>query len=318
MESRKKIFFRADASLEIGYGHFIRSLALADMLKDDFECIFYTQTPTDYQRKEAEKVCELVALPADDDKFQLFLDILTGNEIVVLDNYFFTTDYQRQIKTKGCKLVCIDDMHNKHYVADMVINHGNVKPEQFDCEPYTKFLLGERYKLLRNPFLKPVWNKKRNDEIVVNMGGSDPYRLTDKIVSLLLDIDSAFQILVILGDGAYLSDNNKRRVKVRSKLTAEQMASIFEASAFAILPNSTVSIEAMSRGIPLLIGYQADNQEEGYKKSSSMKRFVPLGNLREINLQILSEAIKQIDDLSPFLLDTSQIKDNYLEAFNSL
>lgn len=318
MESRKKIFFRADASLEIGYGHFIRSLALADMLKDDFECIFYTQSPTDYQRKEAEKVCELVALPADDDKFQLFLDILTGNEIVVLDNYFFTTDYQRQIKTKGCKLVCIDDMHNKHYLADMVINHGNVKLESFDCEPYTKFLLGEKYKLLRKPFLMPISNKKRNNEIVLNMGGSDPYRLTDKIVSLLLRIDSAFQILVILGDCAYLSDSNKRRVKVCSKLTAEQMASVFETSAFAILPNSTVSIEAMSRGIPLLIGYQADNQEEGYRKSASMRRFIPLGNLQEINLKILSGAIKQLDDFSPFLLDTSQIIDNYLGAFKIL
>ena len=32
----QKIYFRADASATIGYGHFIRTLALADMLKDDF------------------------------------------------------------------------------------------------------------------------------------------------------------------------------------------------------------------------------------------------------------------------------------------
>ena len=34
----QKIYFRADAGAEIGYGHFIRTLALADMLKDDFSC----------------------------------------------------------------------------------------------------------------------------------------------------------------------------------------------------------------------------------------------------------------------------------------
>lgn len=39
----QKIYFRADAGAEIGYGHFIRTLALADMLKDDFSCVFVTQ-----------------------------------------------------------------------------------------------------------------------------------------------------------------------------------------------------------------------------------------------------------------------------------
>ena len=36
----QKIYLRADASAAIGYGHFIRTLALADMLKDDFDCTF--------------------------------------------------------------------------------------------------------------------------------------------------------------------------------------------------------------------------------------------------------------------------------------
>ena len=39
----KKILFRADGNEEIGYGHVIRSLALADMLKENFECIFVTR-----------------------------------------------------------------------------------------------------------------------------------------------------------------------------------------------------------------------------------------------------------------------------------
>lgn len=45
------MYFRADADDTIGYGHWVRSLALADMLKEDFECIFCTQSPTDYQKK---------------------------------------------------------------------------------------------------------------------------------------------------------------------------------------------------------------------------------------------------------------------------
>ena len=319
MENKKrKICFRADAGAEIGYGHFIRTLALADMLKDDFDCVFYTQSPSDYQRKEAEKVCELVALPADDSRFQLFLDCLKGDEIVVLDNYFYTTDYQRAIKDKGCKLVCIDDMHDKHYVADAVVNHGPVTADEFDCEPYTKLYLGDGYKLLREPFRRPVRSVKRNQTAIVNLGGADPFKLTDKVVSLLLQTGAPYHILVILGDRVSLSPENRERVEVRSRLSAEQMAELFETSAFAILPGSTVSIEAMSRGIPLMMGYQVDNQEEGYKKSVMEGKFIPLGNLHHLTLVRLKEAINQLSVFTPYVLDTSQIQYNYIKLFKSL
>ena len=119
----KKIYFRADAGATIGYGHFVRTLALADMLKDDFECVFVTQNPSDYQRAEVDKVCQLVAVPASDEKFPAFLEMLEGNEIVVLDNYFYDTEYQRAIKDKGCRLVCIDDRKHQHFYADVIINH---------------------------------------------------------------------------------------------------------------------------------------------------------------------------------------------------
>ena len=43
-------------------------------------------------------------------------------KIVVLDGYHFDTNYQTKIKQKGCKLVCIDDLHDKHFVADIIIH----------------------------------------------------------------------------------------------------------------------------------------------------------------------------------------------------
>ena len=123
------------------------------MLKDDFDCVFYTQAPTKYQKREMEAVCPFRELPADDSRFELFLEILQGNEMVVLDNYFYTTDYQREIKARGCKLVCIDDMHDKHYVADAVINHAPGTHEtQFSKEDYTKLYLGPEFLLMRKEF----------------------------------------------------------------------------------------------------------------------------------------------------------------------
>ena len=77
----QKICFRADAGVDIGYGHFIRSLALADMLKDEFDCVFYTAEPNPYQIGEMQKVCSYVSLP-ETTKFDSFLTELDGSEIV--------------------------------------------------------------------------------------------------------------------------------------------------------------------------------------------------------------------------------------------
>lgn len=314
---KRNICFRADANAQIGYGHFIRTLALADMLKDDFDCVFYTAEPSPYQIGEMEKVCQYIPL-SEETKFEDFIAMLNGSEIVVLDNYFFTTDYQKEIKAKGCKLVCIDDMHDKHYVADAIINHGPVSSDEFDKEPYTRLFLGDGYKLLRAPFLRPLSNKSRTNNVVVNLGGADPFRLTDKVVSLLLQVQSSYHILVILGDTVFLSDENRNRVEVRSKLTAEQMAEVFETSSFGILPGSTVSIEAMSRAMPILMGYQVDNQEEGYKKTLSKGLFIPLGNLHELTLETLRSSIGQLNSFNAPVLDTTMIKGNCLHLFKSL
>lgn len=318
MANKQKIFFRADASAELGYGHFIRTLALADMLKEDFECVFYTQAPSEYQRKECEKVCKLVELPTDETRFHLFLDGLQGDEIVVLDNYFYATEYQKAIKSKSCKLVCIDDMHDKHYVADAVVNHGPVTEDEFDCEPYTKLYLGDGYKLLRKPFLQPLSNKQRNSTAVVNLGGADPFKLTDKVVSLLLQAGTPYHVLVILGDTVYLSEDNREKVEVRSRLSAEQMAELFETSSLGILPASTVSIEAGSRGLPLLIGYQIDNQEEGYRSSAQNGLFIPLGNLHQLTQETLNAAIEQLRIFKPIIPDYSSVPKNFIKLFHSL
>ena len=314
---KKKICFRADASATIGYGHFIRSLALADMLKDEFDCVFYTSEPSLYQIDELQKVCSFIPL-AEKTKFDDFFDYLDGTEIVVLDNYFFTTEYQREIKAKGCKLVCIDDMHDKHYVADAIINHGPVVPDDFDCEPYTKLALGSNYVLLRRPFLQPLQNKQRNNTVIVNFGGADPQHLTDKVISLLFQTNVPFDVVTILGDKTFLSEKNRQKVKILKNLSAQQMADLFETAAFGILPASTVSMEATSRGLPLMVGYFVDNQAEGYSKSVKRGGFIPLGNLQELTIEKLASALTQLNGFYVSVPDYTCVPRNFELLFKSL
>ena len=315
---KKKVYFRADAGQSIGYGHFIRSLALADMLKDDFDCTFFTQTPTEYQKQEAEKVCPLVALPADDSKFSLFLEQLKGDEIVVLDNYFFTSEYQLRIKQKGCKLVCIDDMHDKHYYADAVINHGLTDSDLFDVEPYTKLALGLDYALLRKPFLIQTNINKKEGHWFVSFGGTDYDNMTAKYVGYL-DADSSVKsIAVVIGDAFNYTESLKafRKIEIKKNLTASQMQQEMARAEYAVLPSSSVCIEAISCHCKIASGYFVDNQQDFALLLADSHLVYPLGNLydwqgasfiADINKHKFSKGV-----------DFSEVPSNYKKLFNQL
>jgi len=270
---KPKIYIRADGNPEIGLGHVIRSLALAEMLKEDFCCIFATRFLTDYIDMEARKVCEdIIKLPETEEHFDEFLSVLSGDEIVVLDNYFFTTEYQRKIKDKGCKLVCIDDMHDKHFVADVVINHaGGVQKEAYFVAPYTSLFLGTDYALLRPEFLER--NKKNEDSsLLVCLGGADKENVTLQILKLLEEKHFTHSCYVVVGDAfQYQQDllefqhSSKLNIEILKKLSAQEMADMMSKCKYAICPPSTVSFEYLSkRGGELYLKKIADNQKYIY------------------------------------------------------
>lgn len=328
MTTKRKIFFRADAGPEIGYGHFIRSLALADMLKDDFDCVFYTQAPTEYQRKEAAPVCPLVELPAYDTRFELFLNELTGNEIVVLDNYFYTTDYQRRIKEKGCRLVCIDDMHDKHYVADVVVNHAyGCHKEDYSVEPYTQLCVGLNYALLRKPFLdlnvKPNHHQKR---VLVCYGGLDAHNLTCKTILSLGNIIDNYQVEVVVGSAFSAKDELAKLAKkhtnihVHTALNAEEMSALMRESQMAFLPASSVLWEAIFCGCKVIYGYYVDNQMDICRNvgNNSSLGLSYVGNLREVTSHDLRTVfLKAVESDNKMVFEKPDVRSHYVALFNS-
>jgi len=281
MAEKRKIYFRADAGPEIGYGHYIRSLALADMLKQDFDCTMFTQSPTEYQLNEAKDICPVVALPSDDSKFDNFLEYLQGDEIVVLDNYFFTTDYQRAIKAKGCKLVCIDDTHEIHYVADAIICQSpGVVVSQYDAETYTKMYGGLECSLLREPFLTKRTNiEKDYRTAVVAMGGADSNNLTRKYVDALLQNQHIYHIDVIIGDAYRWPLVEDKRVEYHRNVSANQLSELFTSAGVVILPASTMTREALACGANILSGYYVDNQKEDYEWYAANQYVIGLGDM---------------------------------------
>ena len=315
---KRKVLFRADASSEIGYGHFIRTLALADMLKEDFDCTFYTQTPSTYQEEEAKQVCSIDPLPNDDTKFGSFLERLEGDEIVVLDNYFYTPEYQKTIKAKGCKLVCIDDLHNKHYFADVVINHGCNDASLFDTEAYTRFCLGLDWALLRNPFRKQLLNNNNKEGIVICFGGADPCQLAEKTIESILRIKPRQKIYIIAGDSFINSYGDNPNVIVKRKLSAQEVCDLFDSVSLGIFSSSTVAIEAASRNLWMLTGYYVDNQQSIYKTLTESHYGFPLGDLTRLNDEVIKEGINSVIPSNRAPFNAEMIQSRYIKLFKSL
>ena len=270
---KRKICFRADASVQIGYGHFVRTLALANMLKEEYDCTFFTQLPTRHQITEVGKVCELVELPANENKFDDFLNYLTGDELVVLDNYFYSSEYEKVIKDKGCKLISIG-ANDRHYYADVIVNFTNLKPSDFSAESYTKFCLGLNWSILRCPFYNNKIIKKKNG-FVICIGGTDQFAYSEQFYECLENRYPEQEICIIATDRIgieRINAFNKRNVRLLLNLSAEQMARQFAKAEVAIVSASSVALEALSQGAEVIAGTYVDNQiniyhalnEDGY------------------------------------------------------
>ena len=262
------------------------------------------------------KVCKHVSLETDT-FFNDFLELLTGDEIVVLDNYFYTTAYQQRIKEKGCCLVCIDDVHDKHYVADVVINHGMVNRNKFSGETWTRYCLGLKWALLREPFLKikqeAISNKQ--DNIIVCMGGADPFNLNRLILEHLFGRIGDKKLVVILGIASEIVETEFPGVKFYRNLSASNIVDLFQQSKVGIFSSSTVCIEALVMGMTIYAGYYVDNQKEFYHYLTGNHYVYGLGNLLSSSFSMP----EKLDFISPF--DRSimyGIKERYIQLFEKL
>lgn len=317
--SKRKVYLRADAGPQIGYGHFVRSLALADMLKSDFECILFTPVPNEFQLREADAICPIVSLPQDDSRFDNFLDYLTGDEIVVLDNYFYTTAYQHQIKEKGCTLVCINDMPLYPFYCDAIICPDPLLREDFVLEKEASLSIGLDWTLLRKPFRENcgTYNGYLSNRICICFGGADPYRLTELYTNLLLQY-SKYDLDVIVGANVPFTIQNDR-VHIFKGVDADQIVKIFQRARFGIFPASTICNEVLAIGLPFAVGHYMDNQQKLYQYLVNNQFGYPLGNL-------LTEAKQNVEKLSlvadfpipPYKIDYISLKERFVNLFYSI
>jgi UDP-2,4-diacetamido-2,4,6-trideoxy-beta-L-altropyranose hydrolase len=307
IKSKARVIFRADGNSQIGLGHVVRSLALADMIRDEYECYFAIQNPSQALKLQISAVCtEIIILKeagAEDKGFIHELDAyLSGNEIIVLDGYKFGPKYQQAVKHKGCTLICIDDIHSYHFVADAIINHaGGISIEKYSCSKDSQIYLGLDYALLRQPFLQVASQERYtlSNSIFICIGGADPYNITLKVLQAALVAKDWETVNVVVGSAyphndeltAFLS-STKANIQLLQNIHAERMVEIMLGSGVAICPASSVAFEVFCVGLNLLTGYFVDNQREFSDYINEQGLGYSVGDMNKASQADLVKAIK--------------------------
>lgn len=270
--SKQRVIFRADGNSAIGIGHISRCLALAEILRDNFEVIFAICEPESHILIAINSICDhIISLPKTTQALDFTSELiphLKKNDVVVIDGYQFATDYEKKIKAAGVVVATINDIPDRHFVADAVINFcGAISKNAFSKECYTQLCLGLDYLFLRSPFLRvKVPRKSMRERILVNMGGADPGNETLNILKFLLGIRFAWRIEVIVGQNYMFSDqldslvSTHNHIWVRRGLSAQEMFDVMTNCPVAILPPSTVALEFLSTGGLLFLKKTAENQ----------------------------------------------------------
>jgi len=276
----KSLIIRADASPEIGTGHVMRCLALAEAWQDTGGEVFFVSAcdapALDVRlRKERFQILHIsqdAGSLGDADETARIANTL-GTNWIVTDGYHFGAQYQKTIKDSGLSLLFIDDYgHADHYYADIILNQNIYADMSFypKYEPYTRFLLGTKYALIRKEFLK--WSDWHRDipevarKILVTLGGSDPDNVTLKVIEAVRTVDlDGLEVKVVVGGANPHFDLIYESVKDLPNFTliknAETMPELMAWADIAISAGGSTCWELAYMGVPSILCPIAENQK---------------------------------------------------------
>jgi UDP-2,4-diacetamido-2,4,6-trideoxy-beta-L-altropyranose hydrolase len=297
---QQSLLIRADANITMGTGHVMRCLALAQAWQDTGGTVTFLIAPGTSSiehriRNEGMTVLTITEQPGSDADAAITADIAKKNEAswVVVDGYQFSAGYQKILKKHNCRILFIDDYgHADHYYADIVLNQNIYADMSFykNHEPYTRFLLGTKYVLLRREFLKySDWHRDIPEiarKILVTLGGSDPDNVTLKVIDAVKTVElDGLEVKVVVGGANPYFDLLHETVKERSDIklikNAENMPELMAWADIAISAGGSTCWELAFMGVPSLLYPVAENQKIITQELNKIHAAVelPSGNL---------------------------------------
>lgn len=280
------LLIRADASSQIGSGHVMRCLALGQAWRAEGRRVqFLTHCETEsLGHRLVSYGFEVIPVdrqhpdPADLDLTLSHLQQLTDREAerpwLILDGYHFDSAYQQAVRLASYRLLVIDDTaHLPEYHADVLLNQNIHAPGlAYRSGPDTRLLLGTRYVLLRQEFLR--WSGFRREtpevahKILVTLGGGDQKNIALRVIQALqrLETDGLEAVIVIGGSNVH-ADNLQETIyrspgKLRFRLVqdAANMPELMAWADVAISAGGSTCWELAFMGVPSVVIVLSDNQ----------------------------------------------------------
>lgn len=210
------LLVRADASTEIGAGHFMRCLALAQTWRERGGIAIFLMAagaPALGKRLQDDGIGEvrLSAQPGSIADADETAEVAFRHNAawVALDGYQFSPDYQRVLKDKIAHLLLFDDLGDAElYHADLLLNqNAYATPEMYaNRAGNCTLLLGAAHFLLRREFRE--WRHRdrqitpRARNLLVTFGGSDAENATAGALQALAVLPApAMNVRVLVGAG---------------------------------------------------------------------------------------------------------------------
>ena len=253
-----QVTFRTDASLDIGTGHVMRCLTLADALRaHGASCRFIC-------RDAEQTLAALGASPVD---------------WLIVDHYALDAAWGRALRPACRRLAVIDDLADRPHDCDLLLDQ-NLGRSAADYAGLVlagcKVLAGAAYALLRPEFaaLREYSLARRRagglKRLLVAMGGVDKDNVTGSILAALrgCDLDRAAEITVVMGSKAPWLEQVKAQADLmpwptRVEVNVAHMAQLMAVSDLAIGAAGTTAWERCCLGLPSLVMVLAANQQSG-------------------------------------------------------
>lgn len=335
-----KIIFRTDGGEKIGLNHLIRCAALAEMLREHYECVLAIRAPNPSALQFVGGVFHSIISLPDVENYEgdELVSHLHAGDIVVLDGIQFQTDYQKKI-LRHCKIVCIDDLHNHHIVADAVINHAEgILPKDYSTDEHTRFYLGARYALIRKPFIKAaIGNSELSiaNRAMIHIGGNDFHNTTQKVLSALVKTEMVNEMEVVISklnpNISLLQDfiyakRKTTKILLCKNLPGDELCDLMKTCRYMICAANNVLFEACAVGMKIISGYTSPAQMNilhGFVAKGAVNNFGNFLTEDENNLKSRFELFMNDESTSQQLLNQKLLIDGksperLFEIFNKL
>lgn len=304
-------YIRIDVNSQIGIGHAMRCLSIADSLKGLGENITFITADRDgislLEQRGYPVVCLNGKWDEPEQELEDLLKLVQKNpgKCIIVDKYEVSEKYLEELK-KLIKVVYIDDLNRFVYPCDYLISYANYYAKfkyEVQYEKNVKLLLGTEYVPLRKEYSSREAKKINTigNRIIFLSGGTDNYGVTLAFVKELIrqQVLEKYDIRIICGafhkDIEILKKLSKDYENIEVFVQVKDMWNHMEWADMAVSAGGTTLYELSACGTPFIAYTIADNQLDNVLCFESENHIYYAGDMREKLKQNMEKLVWELN-----------------------